>query len=63
MDDVTDRIQQKTRLNPDLIKFIAKNKIIAWDRKPKRAYFFSTENSIIYNYHVGSLPQDKTVAD
>ena len=29
MDDVTDKIQLKTRLNPDLIKFIAKNKIIA----------------------------------
>ena len=29
MDDVTDKIQKKTRLNPDLIKFIAKNKITA----------------------------------
>jgi len=29
MDDVTDKIQQKTRLNPDLIEYIAKNKIIA----------------------------------
>lgn len=29
MDDVTDKIQQETRLSPDLIKFIAKNKIIA----------------------------------
>jgi len=29
MDDVTSKIQQKTRLNPDLIKFIAKNKITA----------------------------------
>jgi len=29
MDDVTDKIQQKTRLNPDLIKFIATTKITA----------------------------------
>jgi hypothetical protein len=29
MDDVTDKIQRKTRLNPDLIKFIAKTKITA----------------------------------
>ena len=29
MDDVKDKIQQKTRLNTDLIKFIAKNKITA----------------------------------
>ena len=29
MDDVTDKIQKKTRLNSDLIKFIAKNKIAA----------------------------------
>ena len=29
MDDVTDKIQKKTRLNPDLIEFIAKNKITA----------------------------------
>ena len=29
MDDVTDKIQQKTRLNTNLIKFIAKNKITA----------------------------------
>ena len=29
MDDVTDKIQQKTRLNPDLIEYIAKNKITA----------------------------------
>ena len=29
MDDVTDKIQKNTRLNPDLIKFIAKNKITA----------------------------------
>ena len=29
MDDVTDKIQKKTRLNPDLIKFIAKTKITA----------------------------------
>jgi len=29
MDDVTDKIQQKTRLNLDLIEFIAKNKITA----------------------------------
>ena len=29
MDDVTDKIQKKTRLNPDLIKFIATTKITA----------------------------------
>ena len=29
MDEVADKIQQKTRLNTDLIKFIAKNKITA----------------------------------
>ena len=29
MDEVADKIQQKTRLNPDIIKFIAKNKITA----------------------------------
>ena len=29
MDDVTDKIQKKTRLNPDLIKYVAKNKINA----------------------------------
>ena len=29
MDDVTDKIQKKTRLNPNLIKFIAKTKITA----------------------------------
>ena len=29
MDDVTDKIQKKTRLNPDLIEYIAKNKITA----------------------------------
>jgi len=29
MDDVTDKIQRKTRLNPDLIKYVAKNKITA----------------------------------
>jgi hypothetical protein len=29
LDDVTDKIQQKTRLNPDLIEYIAKNKITA----------------------------------
>ena len=29
MDDVTDKIQKKTRLNPDLIKYVANNKITA----------------------------------
>jgi hypothetical protein len=29
MDDVTDTIQRKTRLNPDLIKYVANNKITA----------------------------------
>ena len=29
MDDVTDKIQRKTRLNPDLIKYVANNKITA----------------------------------
>ena len=29
MDDVTDKIQKKTRLNPDLIEYIAKTKITA----------------------------------
>ena len=29
MDVVTDKIQKKTRLNPDLIKYVAKNKITA----------------------------------
>ena len=29
MDDVTDKIQKKTRLNPDLIKYVAKTKITA----------------------------------
>jgi Protein of unknown function (DUF1699). len=29
MDDVADKIQKKTRLNPDLIELIAKNKITA----------------------------------
>jgi hypothetical protein len=29
MDEVADKIQKKTRLNPDLIKYIAKNKITA----------------------------------
>jgi len=29
MDDVTDKVQKKTRLNPDLIEYIAKNKITA----------------------------------
>jgi len=29
MDDVTDKIQKNTRLNPDLIKYIAKTKITA----------------------------------
>ena len=29
MDDVTDKFQKKTRLNPDLIEYIAKNKITA----------------------------------
>ena len=30
MDDVTDKVQKKTRLNPDLIEYIAKTKITAW---------------------------------
>jgi hypothetical protein len=29
MNDVTDKFQKKTRLNPDLIEYIAKNKITA----------------------------------
>jgi hypothetical protein len=29
LDDVADQVQQKTRLNPDLIKFIAKTKVVA----------------------------------
>ena len=29
IDDVADKIQRKTRLNPDLIKYVAKNKITA----------------------------------
>ena len=29
MDDVTDKIQKKTRLNPDLIKYVANSKITA----------------------------------
>jgi hypothetical protein len=29
MDDVTDKIQKKTRLNPDLIKYVAKNRVTA----------------------------------
>ena len=29
MDDVTDKVQKKTRLNPDLIEYIAKTKITA----------------------------------
>ena len=29
MDDVADKIQKNTRLNPDLIKYVAKNKITA----------------------------------
>jgi Protein of unknown function (DUF1699) len=29
LDDVKDKVQKKTRLNPDLIEYIAKNKIIA----------------------------------
>jgi hypothetical protein len=29
MDDVTDKIQKKTRLNPDLIRYVANNKITA----------------------------------
>ena len=29
MDDVTDKIQKKTRLGPELIKYVAKNKITA----------------------------------
>ena len=29
MGDVTDKIQKKTRLNPDLIKYVANNKITA----------------------------------
>ena len=29
MDDVADKIQKKTRLNPDLIKYVAKTKITA----------------------------------
>jgi hypothetical protein len=29
MDEVTDKVQKKTRLNPDLIEYIAKNKITA----------------------------------
>ena len=29
MDEVADKIQKKTRLNPDLIEYIAKNKITA----------------------------------
>ena len=38
MDDVTDKIQKKTRLNPDLIKFIATTKITAWAKR--QASFF-----------------------
>jgi len=29
MDNVTNKVQKKTRLNPDLIEYIAKNKITA----------------------------------
>ena len=29
MDDVADKIQKKTRLNPDLIKYVAKTKTTA----------------------------------
>jgi hypothetical protein len=29
MDDVTDKIQKKTRLGPELIKYVAKTKITA----------------------------------
>ena len=29
IDDVADKIQKKTRLNPDLIKYVAKNRVTA----------------------------------
>ena len=40
IDEMTDKIQKKTRLDLDLIKFIAKNKITALART-KQTFFFS----------------------
>jgi len=41
MDDVADKIQKKTRLNPDLIKYVAKTKITGLSIKPEPTFFFS----------------------
>ena len=40
MDDVADKIQKKTRLNPDLIKYVAKTKITAWALNLSRHFSF-----------------------
>jgi hypothetical protein len=45
MDDVTDKIQKKTRLNPDLIKFIATTKITAW-AKCQASFFLALRHVV-----------------
>jgi hypothetical protein len=54
MDDVTDKIQKKTRLNPDLIKFIATTKITAW-AKCQASFFLYPE--LLPIYRLGQTPR------
>ena len=54
MDDVTDKIQKKTRLNPDLIKFIAKTKITAWAKRQASFFLYPELLSI---FRSGQFPR------
>ena len=54
MDDVTDKIQKKTRLNPDLIKFIATTKITAWVKRQASFFLYPELLSI---FRSGQFPR------